>query len=132
MLLIFELHLLHSFYWHIEIIIKWSFPLTLLSMKIFTLASLFNTSAIVILLFSSSCVTISGSSLERLASSAAASLVYITSAILLLQVSCLQSIIRGSITSKDVTTSMSKSMYLSMSVSEESWSNTLNTLPGCL
>ena len=72
-------------------------------------------------IFSSSFVIISGSSSDWLGSSAAASLVSITSAILLLRVSCLYYTISTSVA--DVTTSMSKLMYSSMSVSEESCSN---------
>ena len=47
----------------------------------------------------------------------------ITSAILLLRVSCPYSIFSGLIVGKDITTSMSKSMYSSMSVLEKRWSN---------
>ena len=82
-----------------------------------------NASAAVIFLFPSSSVTISGYYSDWLASSTTALLVSITSATFLLLVSCFYSTIRGSIADKDVTTSMSKSMYSSMTVSEKSWSN---------
>ena len=90
---------------------KWSLPLTS------------NASTAVIFLFSSPSATIFGSSSDWLTSSTAALLVSITSAIFYLLVSCLHCSISGSIADKDVTISMSKSMYSSMAVSEESWSN---------
>ena len=105
----------------LKIIFKWSLPLT--SITFFTSSSFFNASDVVIFLFSSSSVTISGSTLEWLVSSAAALLVSTLSAILLLWVSCHHSTISGSIAGKDIITSMSKSMYLSMSVLEKWWSN---------
>ena len=92
-------------------ICKWSLPLTS------------NASTAVIFLFSSPSVTISGSSSNWLASSTAELIVSITSAIFLLLVSCLYSTISGLIADKDVQTSMSKSMYSSMTVLEKSWLN---------
>ena len=79
-------------------------------MKFFTSSNFFNASATVIFLFSSLSVTISGSSLDWLASSTAVSLVSATSMIHLLRVYYLQSTISGSIADKDVSASMSISM----------------------